>query len=487
MSDIFLSYATEDRLRTRILVQALESRGWSVWWDRTIPPGQTFDSVIERALDDARCAVVLWSKVSVSSDWVKTEAAEAARRRILVPVLIDDVIVPFEFRRIQAARLVGWTGDQAEEEFGKLVQVIAERMGQPSPEVRAPKPPPEPPRPPPARFDWRRPALLGSAAAVAIVLGFAAYMAYMLTRPREPLVIGVMDIHRRGNVPAWMCDFTRESLNTVLSKAGNVRVFARQAIDLKREKRGLSELEAAQELGIAKMVSGTISQADQNLMLEVEVVDIKSGGMLEGAERTRGNEGQLIEMQNQAAIAVLKTLKIDVSEQEVKRLVGNRTNDQLDEYKLLTESMGGVVEEKEKPSVPPLTPQAPKTSWRLDWPATAYAEEGAEQAAVQQLLERYRTALESKNMDQIAAIYVEVTPSMRDALTRYFATADNLKVSFSNFDILIEGNEAVATFTRNDEFKDAHNGRDIHLEVRVSSVVAKQDGGWKIRGLRKPS
>ena len=86
MSDIFLSYATEDRLRTRILVQVLESRGWSVWWDRTIPPGQTFDSVIERALDDARCAVVLWSKVSVSSDWVKTEAAEAARRRILVPV-----------------------------------------------------------------------------------------------------------------------------------------------------------------------------------------------------------------------------------------------------------------------------------------------------------------------------------------------------------------------------------------------------------------
>ena len=90
-------------------------------------------------------------------------------------------------------------------------------------------------------------------------------------------------------------------------------------------------------------------------------------------------------------------------------------------------------------------------------------------------------------MEQIAAIYVEVTPSMRDALTRYFATADSLKVRFSNFDILIEGNEAVATFTRNDEFKDAHNGRDIHLEVRVSSVVAKQDGGWKIRGLRKPS
>src|SRR5437899_2043766 len=94
MSDIFFSYATDDRLRTRRLVEALEAQGWSVWWDRTIPPGETFDSVIEKALDRARCVVVLWSKTSVSSDWVKTEAAEAARRRILVPVLIDDVAVP---------------------------------------------------------------------------------------------------------------------------------------------------------------------------------------------------------------------------------------------------------------------------------------------------------------------------------------------------------------------------------------------------------
>ena len=46
---------------------------------------------------------------------------------------------------------------------------------------------------------------------------------------------------------------------------------------------------------------------------------------------------------------------------------------------------------------------------------------------------------------------------------------------------------AVATFTRNDEFKDARSGRDMQLEVRVSSMVAKQDGGWRIRGLKKPS
>src|SRR5512145_453969 len=90
MSDIFLSYASADRERVRPLVRALERHGWSVWWDRTILPGRTFDQVIEEALAAARCVIVVWSQHSVDSDWVKTEAAEGARRRMLVPVLLDE-------------------------------------------------------------------------------------------------------------------------------------------------------------------------------------------------------------------------------------------------------------------------------------------------------------------------------------------------------------------------------------------------------------
>jgi hypothetical protein len=41
---------------------------------------------------------------------VKTEAAEAMRRKILVPVLIEDIKIPLEFRRLQAADLSTWTG-----------------------------------------------------------------------------------------------------------------------------------------------------------------------------------------------------------------------------------------------------------------------------------------------------------------------------------------------------------------------------------------
>jgi beta-lactam-binding protein with PASTA domain len=124
MNQVFLSYASEDRERARRLADAMTGRGYRVWWDRQIVPGQTFDEVIEQALDESGCVVVLWSSASVKSQWVKTEAAEAASRRILVPVRIDDVKIPLEFRRLQAADLTQWNGDAGSPEFAQFLHAV---------------------------------------------------------------------------------------------------------------------------------------------------------------------------------------------------------------------------------------------------------------------------------------------------------------------------------------------------------------------------
>jgi class 3 adenylate cyclase/TolB-like protein len=310
-------------------------------------------------------------------------------------------------------------------------------------------------------------------------------------RAADALVIGVMEIRPQGEAPQWMCEFTRDGLNTVLSKLDTLRVYSKQKIDFLREKRNLTEIEAAEQLGIGKMISGSLSTKNDRVKLQIQVVDIETG-LLEGSEEVHGRDSDLVEMQNGAARHLVRALKVAVTPDQLNKVFARRTNDQLESYKLLTETMGGFSEDDEEKDPP--EPSSgdlgqPTAHWSFPWPAVAAAQEGGETEAAQvrALLERYRTALEAENLEQLSAIHVAMNPKMEDALVRYFENADTLKVEFSNFDILVEGDEALATFTRSDDFKDAKSGRPMHLEIRVSSVIARQDGAWKIRALRKPS
>lgn len=125
MIDIFLSYASVDRPRVRVLAEVLEREGWSVWWDRIIPIGKAFDEAIESALAEARCVVVVWSQASIRSQWVRSEANDALDRGVLVPVLIEEVRIPLAFRRLQAAHMIDWQGETSHPGLRQLVQSIS--------------------------------------------------------------------------------------------------------------------------------------------------------------------------------------------------------------------------------------------------------------------------------------------------------------------------------------------------------------------------
>lgn len=295
--------------------------------------------------------------------------------------------------------------------------------------------------------------------------------------PAKPLVLGVMRVQTHGELPVWMSDLTRDGLNTVLSKQPALQVYSRQKIDFLREKRDLSEIEVAEQLGITKMIAATLSGTPASMALEVQVIDIGTG-LLERSYEARGSEPELIQMQNDAALDVLRSFKVPVDE-EVTRLLSRRTNDRLADYKLLTESMGGNVVDAPADREPHSRPLP------FDLPGTARAWAAADEAAIQGLLDRYQAALESKNLASVQAIHVALPDPMRDALAKYFANANELRVRFSKVDIVVEGDEALATFTRTDDFTDASSGLPVHLEVRVSNVVARENGAWKIRGLKR--
>jgi hypothetical protein len=130
VSDVFISYARDDKPRAELVAQALEREAISVWWDRNIPPGKSYDQVIEEALDAAKCVIVLWSSQSVASDWVRAEAAEGSRREVLVPAFIEEAKLPLEFRRLQTVNLIGWEGDRSYPEFRQLLEAVRVSVGQ---------------------------------------------------------------------------------------------------------------------------------------------------------------------------------------------------------------------------------------------------------------------------------------------------------------------------------------------------------------------
>ncbi|MCH8141966.1 MAG: toll/interleukin-1 receptor domain-containing protein [Proteobacteria bacterium] len=110
MADIFLSYSSEDRERVQPLVEVFQAAGWSVWWDRNIRLGESYDDAIDAAVKDARCVVTVWTESSVASRWVKNESMVGLERGVFVPVMLDPVELPIAFKTAQAADLTQWDG-----------------------------------------------------------------------------------------------------------------------------------------------------------------------------------------------------------------------------------------------------------------------------------------------------------------------------------------------------------------------------------------
>jgi TIR domain len=192
MADIFLSYNEKDRDAVMRLAEVLQQQGWSVWWDRRIPAGQTWRSVLEGELQSMRCMVVLWSANSVRSEWVCEEAAEARQLGRLVPVAIDKVRPPAGFREVQAADLVGWDGSREHLGLRQLIEDITRLIGKPTVLTQTQEgddaaPTTSPPADPPKRI----PGLLPSPPVrwlpwvIAAMFALLAGGAYFATRPPD--------------------------------------------------------------------------------------------------------------------------------------------------------------------------------------------------------------------------------------------------------------------------------------------------------------
>jgi hypothetical protein len=126
---IFISYSHEDRARAEQFAARFAAAGWSVWWDRQITGGRHFDKATEDAIAVAKIVVVLWSRASVASQWVRAEAAWALAKDKLLPVRIDDVDPPLQFFHVQTIDLVGLNVTRETPALRQLLAELAQRLG----------------------------------------------------------------------------------------------------------------------------------------------------------------------------------------------------------------------------------------------------------------------------------------------------------------------------------------------------------------------
>jgi hypothetical protein len=102
-----------------------------VFWDRNISTGLIWRDYIGKALDTAKCVIVVWSRYSVTSDFVHEEADDGRERKILIPIRIDDVRPPLGFRSIQHEDLTDWRGELDHPGARSLIKAIESIAGKP--------------------------------------------------------------------------------------------------------------------------------------------------------------------------------------------------------------------------------------------------------------------------------------------------------------------------------------------------------------------
>lgn len=106
LGKIFISHSSPDKEFVRHLTDRIEEEGFSPWLDeRDLIVGDPLPETIAEALQSARVVLVVISRASVASRWLRYELNIATERMIkgecrVIPIVVDDVRLPNEVRAL---------------------------------------------------------------------------------------------------------------------------------------------------------------------------------------------------------------------------------------------------------------------------------------------------------------------------------------------------------------------------------------------------
>lgn len=323
---LFISYSRADQKKAQPVITLLEQAGFQVWWDGLLEGGVNYLPETEAALESAHAIVVLWSKTSVASHWVRDEAARARDRRCLVPLSIDGSEPPLGFRQFQVIDFSKWKGAAQAPEATRLISAIA-HIAAATP-VASPKPAVNP---------TRRRLLVGAAAGAGLTA--AAAFVWPLVRPRLSGTvmqnsIAVLPFKNLSGDPAqeYFSDGLSEELRSALARNAQLRVLAQTSSRKIRD----SEDDAAamaDQIGVAYLLDGSVRRANDNTRITAELIDGKTGfsKWSQSFDRTAAD---IFAIQEEIANTVSRVLQIRMamSDEEDQASGGTRNTEAFDAY-----------------------------------------------------------------------------------------------------------------------------------------------------------
>jgi adenylate cyclase len=301
MADVFVSYARSDKARVAPLVAAIEEMGWTVWWDPDMCPGQEFDRQIALELKAATAVLVVWTRNSVESRWVRGEAREGAERGILVPIRFERADLPIDVRTLHTTDFDGWQEDprspQAQEVMRALSTMITrQRALQSAATISDPGP---------------APSVRGHARLAICVLPFAN----MSGDPEQE----------------YFSDGITEDIITDLSKVSALAVTSRNSAFVFKGKH-VDIPKVARELKVDHVLEGSVRKAGGRVRITAQLVNGSSNDHI-WAERYDRDLSDIFALQDEISEAIVKALKLKLLPEE-RQAIEQRGTSNVEAYNL---------------------------------------------------------------------------------------------------------------------------------------------------------
>lgn len=316
MSDVFISYKAEDRRRIQPLVQALQSDGYSVWWDQHISTGDEWRQTIERQLDAAKCVIVAWSKRSVGPEgqFVRDEAARAQQRRVYVPVTIDNVRIPLGFGESHATSLRAWRGNPSDPGYQAVLSAVRRIAGGGSEEATAKRP---------QTWIGRRAVIAGGVVAVAAA-GAGGWALLRRGAADASDSIAVLPFANLSADPAqayFAAGIAGEIRNTLTRVAGLKVAGSTSSVAVRKD----DAQTAARKLGVANILTGNVRQTPSTIRVTAELIDGETG-LTKWSQNYDRTPGDAITIQTDIAGDVARALAVALSASAREALAAGETS-----------------------------------------------------------------------------------------------------------------------------------------------------------------